>query len=55
MIAYTDSSAAAVVGAASSHQVDPKTNETMNVHVYGKLYTNLMWVWRILPRYTLFP
>jgi hypothetical protein len=40
MIAYTDSSAAAVVGAASSHQVDPKTNETMNVHVYGKLYTN---------------
>lgn len=39
MIAYTDSSAAAVVGAASSHQVDPKTNETMNVHVYGKLYT----------------
>ena len=40
MIAYTDSSAAAVVGAASSHQVDPKTNETMNVHVYGKLFTN---------------
>ena len=39
IIAYTDSSAAAVVGAASSHQVDPKTNETMNVHVYGKLYT----------------
>ena len=39
IIAYTDSSAAAVVGAASSHQVNPKSNETMNVHVYGKLYT----------------
>ena len=39
IIAYTDSSAAAEVGAASSHQVNP-TNETMNVHVYGKLYTN---------------
>lgn len=38
IIAYTDSSAAAVVGAASSHQVNP-TNETMNVHVYGKLFT----------------
>ena len=39
IIAYTNSSAAAEVGAASSHQVNP-TNETMNVHVYGKLYTN---------------
>jgi hypothetical protein len=38
IIAYTDSSAAAEVGAASSHQVNP-TNETMNVHVYGKLFT----------------
>ena len=38
IIAYTDSSAAAEVGAASSHQVIP-TNETMNVHVYGKLFT----------------
>ena len=39
IIAYTDSSAAAEVGAASSHQVNPKSNETMNVHVYGKLFT----------------
>src|SRR5210317_8774 len=38
IIAYTDSSAAAEVGAASSHQVIP-TNETMNVHLYGKLFT----------------
>jgi len=40
IIAYTDSSAAAVVGAASSHQVIPEPSQTMNVHVYGKLYTN---------------
>ena len=39
IIAYTDSSAAAVVGAAASNQVDPKDSETMNVHVYGKLFT----------------
>jgi len=40
IIAYTDSSAAAAVGAASSHQVIPEPSQTMNVHVYGKLYTN---------------
>lgn len=34
MIAYTDSSPMD-----NTNQVDPKTNETMNVHVYGKLYT----------------
>ena len=35
MIAYTDSSPMD-----NTNQVNPKTNETMNVHVYGKLYTN---------------
>lgn len=35
IIAYTDSSPMD-----NTNQVDPKTNETMNVHVYGKLYTN---------------
>jgi hypothetical protein len=40
IVAYTDSSAAAVVGAAASNQVVPKPSETMNVHVYGKLFTN---------------
>ena len=39
IIAYTDSSAAAEVGAASSHQVVPEPSQTMNVHVYGKLFT----------------
>jgi hypothetical protein len=39
IIAYTDSSAAAEVGAASSHQVIPEPSQTMNVHVYGKLFT----------------
>ena len=34
MIAYTDSSPMD-----NTNQVNPKTNETMNVHVYGKLYT----------------
>ena len=34
MIAYTDSSPMD-----NTNQADPKTNETMNVHVYGKLYT----------------
>ena len=54
IIAYTDSSAAAVVGAASSHQVDPKSNETMNVHVYGKLYTNSnVGVSNLTPEHTL--
>ena len=35
MIAYTDSSPMD-----NTNQVNPKTNETMNVHVYGKLFTN---------------
>ena len=35
MIAYTDSSPMD-----NTNQVDPKGEETMNVHVYGKLYTN---------------
>ncbi len=35
IIAYTDSSPMD-----NTNQVNPKTNETMNVHVYGKLYTN---------------
>ena len=34
MIAYTDSSPMD-----NTNQVDPKLSETMNVHVYGKLYT----------------
>ena len=34
IIAYTDSSPMD-----NTNQVNPKTNETMNVHVYGKLYT----------------
>ena len=53
IIAYTNSSAAAEVGAASSHQVNP-TNETMNVHVYGKLYTNSnVGVSNLTPEHTL--
>ena len=35
VIAYTDSSPMD-----NTNQVDPKGEETMNVHVYGKLYTN---------------
>ena len=35
MIAYTDSSPMD-----NTNQAVPKTNETMNVHVYGKLFTN---------------
>jgi len=35
IIAYTDSSPFD-----DTNQVNPKSNETMNVHVYGKLYTN---------------
>ena len=54
IIAYTDSSAAAVVGAASSHQVIPEPSQTMNVHVYGKLYTNSnVGVSNLTPEHTL--